>query len=285
MEYGGGQLGSIVRNVIIIIAAIYILVALAMFIFQSRFIYFPTKEISTTPVEIGLSYEDISFATADSLTLSGWFIPSKRNRRTILFCHGNAGNISHRLDSIKLLNELGMNIFIFDYRGYGKSDGGIPDEKGSYRDAEAAWEYLTTVRNIDPRNIIIFGRSLGGAVAAELALKKPAAALVIESSFTSIKDLGAKLYPFLPVRLLSKYEYNTLEKVKAIESPKLIIHSRNDELVPYEYGRRIFKAAREPKQFLELSGGHNDGFLMSRDVYKTALDSFFNVYELKGRRD
>jgi fermentation-respiration switch protein FrsA (DUF1100 family) len=275
MDLNGGQAWGIFKSVIIIIAALYILVVLFMYIFQTRFIYFPAREISITPASAGLTYEDVYFKSRDGLSLNGWFVPSDSARGTILFCHGNAGNISHCLESIRIFNELGLNVFIFDYRGYGQSEGSA-NEEGSYLDADAAYDYLIGERNIDPRSSIIFGRSLGGAVAAELASTKKVAALIIESAFTSIQDLGSEIYPFLPVRLLSRFEYNTLEKIESVDCPKMIIHSRDDEMIPFRHSRRIFEAAGEPKDFMELSGGHNDGFLTARGRYKSGIGRFLD---------
>jgi fermentation-respiration switch protein FrsA (DUF1100 family) len=162
---------------------------------------------------------------------------------------------------------------IFDYQGYGRSPG-KPGEKGTYSDADAAWNYLTESRNIDPKRIVVFGRSLGGAVASNLAYERPVGGLIVESSFTSVQDLASEIYWFLPVRLLSRFNYNTLEKIKDIKCPKMIIHSRSDEMISFNHGRRIFDAAGEPKEFFELSGSHNVGFLNNPDIYKSKIDSF-----------
>ena len=270
-----GQSWIIIRNVIILIALVYILIILLLFFFQSRLVFFPQREITLTPEVAGLPYEDVYFVAEDGIKLNGWFIPSDPGRGVILFCHGNAGNISHRLETIKIFNDLDLNVFIFDYRGYGKS-AGRPGENGTYLDADAAWIYLTEIRNIDPRNIIVFGRSLGGAVAVNLASERPVRGLIVESSFTSIKDLGSETYPFLPVRLLSRIEYNALEKIKKVQCPKLIIHSRDDEMISFRHGERLYNAASEPKEFLEISGTHNEGFLLNSERYKSRIGSFLN---------
>jgi fermentation-respiration switch protein FrsA (DUF1100 family) len=193
----------------------------------------------------------------------------------VLFCHGNAGNISHRLDSIRLFHELGLSVLIFDYRGYGQSSG-KPTEKGTYRDADAAWHYLVTLRGILPGHIILFGRSLGAPIAADLATRQSAAAVILESAFTSVPDVAAKFYPWLPVRWLSRYQYNTRKKLASIHSPVMIVHSRDDEIIEYANGERLFEAANEPKQFLELRGGHNDGFMVSGKDYIRGLNNFLD---------
>ena len=266
---------AIVRISIIVIASLYILIMIFMFIFQSRLIFFPRKEITITPEIAGLAYEDIFFSTKDGIELHGWFIPADSSRGVILFCHGNAGNISHRMETIRIFKDLDLSVFIFDYRGYGSSHG-RPSEIGTYMDADAAWIYLTESRNVDPRNIVVFGRSLGGAVAANLASERSVGGIIVESSFTSINDLGSEIYPFLPVRLLSRFKYNTLEKIKKVKCPKLLVHSRDDEMISFKHGQRLFEAAEEPKEMLEISGTHNEGFLINSEIYIYKIDSFLN---------
>ncbi len=255
----------------------YVGFAAVIFLFQSRFVYFPRRNVENTPEDIGLSYEEVFFQAADGVKLCGWFVPSKSARGTLLFCHGNAGNISHRLYSIHLFNQLHLSTFIFDYRGYGKSEG-KPSEKGTYLDSEAAWQYLRQQRQVPAERIIVFGRSLGGAVAAHLASEQTPAALIIESAFTSIPDLGAKLYPFLPIRLLCRFDYNTLEYVQHAACPMLVVHSRNDEMIPFGHGRQLFEAAKEPKEFLELVGSHNDAAATSGEAYQESLQRFITRY-------
>jgi fermentation-respiration switch protein FrsA (DUF1100 family) len=251
----------------------YVAIMALVFIGQKRMVYFPVKEISITPLDIGLAFEDVSLTTEDGTAISAWFIPADNERGVLLFCHGNAGNISHRLDSIRIFHDLGLSVLIFDYRGYGNSKGSST-EKGTYADAEAAWNYLTRERQYSPGRIILFGRSLGGSVASMLATRYRPAALIIESGFTSVPDLGKKLYPFLPVRLLSRYDYNTLMNVQRTDVPKLFIHSPDDEIIPYEHGRKLFEAAAGPREFLQIRGDHNYGFLNSGSSYIDGLDRF-----------
>ena len=168
-------------------------------------------------------------------------------------------------------------MLIFDYRGYGKSEG-TPTEKGTYLDAEAAWDYLVNVRHVKPEKIILFGRSLGSAIAAEIAIRRKAGAIIIESGFTSIPDLGAKFFPHLPVRLISRYHYSTIDKVSMIDIPKLFIHSQQDELIPFEQGIRLFEKASAPKEFLQITGSHNEGFLISGKIYIDGLNIFITKY-------
>jgi fermentation-respiration switch protein FrsA (DUF1100 family) len=189
-----------------------------------------------------------------------------------MILHGNAGNMSHRLDYLVMFHRLGYATLIIDYRGYGQSSGS-PSEEGTYRDAEAAWLWLTS-RGIKPTEIVILGESLGGAVAAWLAARVTPRALVLVSTFTSLPDLGAQVYPFLPVRLLSRFSYDTLGALQRVEAPVLIAHSRDDEIISYSHGKALFAAAREPKQLLEMRGGHNDGFIFMREEWIAQLRAF-----------
>lgn len=261
------------------IGSVYFACALMLFFFQSRLVHLPHvpgRELVATPAERGLPFESLALLTADGVRLHGWFIPAPQARRTLLFFHGNAGNISHRLDSLEIFHRLGLNTLIFDYRGYGRSQG-TPSEPGLYRDAEAALAYLQRERGIPRQEIILFGRSLGGAVAAWLAARHPPGALIVESGFTSVPDMAAELYGFFPVRWLARLRYDTLNSLRAVCSPVLIIHSPNDEIIPFEHGRRLFAAAREPKRFLEIHGDHNSGFLQSGRHYEQGFREFLET--------
>jgi len=259
--------------IIIAIAGAFIIFAGFLFIFQSRLVYYPERLLLADPGSIGLYFENISFETSDSIELSGWFIPGDNARGVILFCHGNAGNISHRLESIQIFHQLGLDVFIFDYRGYGQSEG-KPTEHGTYEDAEAAWQYLVEERQMSPSQVIIFGRSLGGAVASWLAQSHTPGALILESTFTSLPDIAATLYPYLPVRLLLRFEYDTAEYLSRVYCPVLIVHSPDDEIMPFRHGQQLFEIAREPKKFLEISGTHNEGFIISSKDYEAGLNAF-----------
>ena len=263
-----------------VIVCVYCALALYVFLMQPRLIYYPdmpTRTLEATPEVVGLDFESVALDTIDGESLHAWFIPHSGARGTLLFAHGNAGNISHRLDSIRFFHELGLNVLIFDYRGYGQSSG-KPGEDGTYRDAEAAWAYLTGTRRIAPGKIILFGRSLGAAVIADLATRVEPAAVILESAFFSVPDMAATIYPWLPVRWLASYRYDNGEKVSRIKRPLLVIHSRRDEIIPFEQGERLFQAANEPKQFLELRGRHNDGFYVSREAYTRSMGEFLEKY-------
>lgn len=260
---------------------IYLAFLTLVYLGQSGLLYLPDaagRGLVTTPAAVGLEYEDVYLRTEDGVSLHGWLVSASEKtrqapRRTLLFFHGNAGNISHRLDSLRIFAELGLDIFIFDYRGYGRS-GGSPSEEGTYRDATAAWHWLTRERGLGPGQVVLFGRSLGAAVALELAGRTNPAGLIVESAFTSVPDLGAELYPFIPVRLLSRYRYDNLGRIASVRVPVLVVHSRGDEIVPFRHGQALYAAAPGAKQFLELQGGHNDGFLASEAVYQRGLAEF-----------
>lgn len=258
------------------IVGIYTCIVLLMFLLQERLVHvphIPGRELNTTPSDVELEYESVFFTTADGVKLHGWFLPAREPRMTLLFFHGNAGNISHRLASLVIFNRLNFDVLIFDYRGYGRSEGS-PSEPGLYQDAMAALHYLQQQRGVALRDMVFFGRSLGGAVASWLAVRQPPRALIIEASFTSIPDLAAELYPLLPVRRLARLQYSTRDNLASICSPVLIIHSTGDEVVPFQHGQRLFAAAREPKRFLEIYGDHNSGFLTSGEIYLDAIDDF-----------
>lgn len=256
---------------------VYLSICILLFLFQKHLIFFPDKNVTFTPRDVGLNYTDIFLETRDKIKIHGWYIPADSAKVVLLFCHGNAGNISQRLESIKLFNALSLNVLIFDYRGFGKS-AGSPDESGTYRDVEAAWEYLLNKEGFQPQQIVIFGRSLGSGIASALAAEVDPGALILESSFTSLPDLGASLYPLFPIRLLARYNYPTIQRLQNISSPILFIHSPNDEIIPFSHGQKNYQMAKEPKQFLEISGSHNDGFLVSGKKYYEGILNFLAEY-------
>jgi fermentation-respiration switch protein FrsA (DUF1100 family) len=240
---------------------------------QGCMIHIPSRNLVATPADIGLGYEDLTLTTVDDEKLHAWFVPAVEARGTLLFFHGNAGNISHSLHSLEIFHELGLDVLIIDYRGYGQSTG-RPSERGLYRDADAALLYLVEERGIPRERIVVFGRSLGGAVAANLASRERVGALILESVFTSVPDIGSELYPFLPVRLLVRYRYDTPKALETVNAPVLVIHSQDDEIIPYAHGRAIYEAAPEPRRFLDIQGDHNRGFMRSRDPYMAGLGDF-----------
>jgi uncharacterized protein len=269
--------------VVRILVLAYVGFAIALYFGQSNLVYMPSQALTETPATIGLKFEDIQITTKDNVNLNAWFVPAKDNdqigKGVILFCHGNGGNIGNRVSYLPIFRDLGLSTFLFDYRGYGKSEG-KPTEAGTYADVEAAWKYLTQERKISPKKIIIYGESLGGAIAAYIAqltsqdLKNNAGGLVLASTFTSISDRASELYPFLPIRLLSRFSYNSINRLPSIKIPVLIIHSTDDEIIPFHHSDRNFQAANQPKKLVKLRGDHNSGFLDSLETYRNGLNEF-----------
>jgi hypothetical protein len=268
-----GRFRRLILHILISCVVGYGVILAALYVLQSRLVYHPTREHEAHPGQLGMEYEHVQFRTSDGVKLDAFFTPARSSRGVVLFCHGNGGNISHRIDTIWVLHELGFDSLVFDYRGYGRSEG-KPDEQGTYRDAQAAWDYLTRQRGYAPEKILIQGRSLGGPIAAHLARGKTPAGLILESTFTSVADMASRMYWFAPVRWLCRYEYDTRDYLAQVDCPVLILHSREDELVSFDQGAKLMEAAGEPKRFVELQGGHNDGFAVSGAVYTEALESF-----------
>lgn len=259
----------------LIIIALVVLFFIAYFRYlERRSIYFPMRQIEYTPNEVGLIYEEIFFKTEDDVDLNGWFIPAEEAKYTILFLHGNAGNISHRFEKIRIFHDLDLNVFIFDYRGYGKSKGS-PSERGLYLDAKSAYDYLKSKEGISKDTIILFGESLGGSVAIDLAGREGIKAIIVESTFSSAKDMAKRIYPFIPQFFITS-NFDSVKKIKDIRVPKLIIHSVDDEIVPFDLGQKLFEIAPSPKTFLKIRGGHNTAFLDSEVEFKKGISSFIS---------
>jgi pimeloyl-ACP methyl ester carboxylesterase len=262
---------TVILSVLKIALVVYVGLCLLVSCRQASFVYFPTSHLHWTPRDVGLDHEELSLSIGGDETMHAWFIPVAEAELTVLFFHGNAGNIGDRVESIRLFAELGFNVMIVDYPGYGKSTG-RPTEAGTYEAASAAWAYLVCERGLAPESISIFGRSLGGAVGAWLAEQKAARCLVLESAFTSISDMGKEFYPFLPVRLLTRIKYDTLGRIGQVGCPVLILHSPQDDVISYRHGKRLFEAAKDPKRFHELAGGHNT--TVFDDAYRNVLRDF-----------
>lgn len=265
-------------QLLVSIGVVYAALLVLLYFYQPKLVFLPEvagRELIASPAAIGLAHEEVWLRTSDGVTIHAWYVPGPKNGRTLLFFHGNAGNISHRLDSLEIFNELGLNVLMVEYRGYGQSDG-RPSERGTRLDARAAWEYLVAKRGVAAENIVVFGRSLGGAVAAQLVRDRRPAGVVLESSFTSVPDIGTEIYPWLPVRYLSTIRYDSLAFIGEFEFPVLIVHGPKDDIIPFHHGRRLFEAAREPKQFLEIAGGHNGGYLLDREAYVAGIRRFLD---------
>lgn len=257
---------------------VYVGLAALIYFKQSSLVFLPEMDrgFRASPADIRLPFTPLRLPTADGEILDGWYVPANTKAATrglVIFFHGNAGNMGHRLDYLRMFHDLGLATLIFDYRGYGRSSG-APSEEGTYLDAAAAWQHATQVLGFPPDRIALFGESLGGGVAAQLAAENRPGALILASAFTSVPDLGAGLYPLLPIRLLARIRYDTLARLPKIACPVLVIHSHNDDIIPYAHGQRLFAVAGEPKRFLEIEGGHNEGFVFGRDSWIRQLDGF-----------
>jgi fermentation-respiration switch protein FrsA (DUF1100 family) len=248
--------------------------------FEHNQVYHPSRIMAATGAELGRPFEDVHFRADDEVALNGWFFPgnagSARAGLVVLLCHGNGGNISHRLAMAEALLSTGVSVFLFDYRGYGKSRGHASEE-GTYRDGMAAYRWLET-KGFAGSKILLFGESLGGGVAAELASRLDAAGLILQSTFTCIADIGADLFPWLPVRWLAQIKYDTLSKLPQVKAPVLVMHSRSDRLIRFEHSQRNFAAANHPKLFCELAGDHNDP-LTDRKQFISDFERFVVLVE------
>jgi uncharacterized protein len=267
--------------------AICLLVFIMIRWFEHSQVYHPDRILTATGAELGRPFEDVGFKAKDGVQLNGWFFPGNTNSSrasiAVLLCHGNAGNIGHRLDMCKALLESGVSVFVFDYRGYGRSRG-RPSEEGTYLDAQGAYQWLQQ-KGFAPTNIIAYGESLGGGVAAELAMRETLGGLVLQSTFCSVPDIGAELFPWLPVRLMSTIKYETCKKLPRLRIPVLVMHSRVDGLIGFHHAQKNFALANEPKLFWELTADHNDPVSDSKH-FTEGINKFLQMVEAdRGRAE
>jgi fermentation-respiration switch protein FrsA (DUF1100 family) len=241
--------------------------------FEYKQIYYPSRRMDAAPKQLDRPFEDVFIPVENGERINAWYFPAQSvSNSVVLVCHGNAGNISHRLDLAALLLEAGAGVLLLDYRGYGRSDG-KPGEENTYRDAQAAYHWLTG-KGIAGKSIIGYGESLGGGVVSELAMRETLGGLILQSTFTSMTDLGAEVFPWLPVRLISTIKYNTRAKWPKLRVPVLILHSRRDDLIAFHHAEENFAAANEPKFLREVNGGHNDALWSSRPAMLAAIREF-----------
>ena len=248
-----------------------------LLLFENRFIYFPSRGYDATPSGLALAHEDVWLVAEDGVRIHGWYLPVPQARWVTLLSHGNAGNISHRLDRALLLQaRLRSSVFLYDYRGYGESEGS-PEEAGTYRDARAAYRYLVEQKQVKPGELVLFGESLGSAVSLDLALDHPAAALVLEAPFTSVRDM-ARATIFAPLAPFVRTRYESLARVPRLRMPLLVVQGDRDEVVPPAQGRRLFDAAPEPKRYYAIPGaGHNDTYLVGGEAYWRTIGDFLET--------
>jgi fermentation-respiration switch protein FrsA (DUF1100 family) len=242
---------------------------------EQKTLFIPAKTITYTPQLKKLAYEDVYFPSGP-YKINGWFIPANPKSATILYCHGNAGNIGDRLDKMEMFHNIGLNVFIFDYRGYGNSQG-HSSEKGLYEDARAAYDYLISRGDIDKNKIIDYGTSLGGSVAIDLATQRKFEAIIIDSSFSSAADMARRIYPMIPTFFMS-VKLDSVSKIKNLTIPKLFIHSTQDEVVPFKLGKKLYDAASDPKEFVAIKGGHNDAHWQDQSAFTVGIQNFLKKY-------
>ena len=257
----------------------YLFLCALVYLFQDSLIFLPDRTLDTTPDKEGMTCEDVRIAVTPSEAIHAWYFPRMQSLEpagTVLICHGNAGNISQRLSTAQMFLDLGCSVLLFDYRGYGLSDG-RPSEKNTYADARAAWNWLLSEKQVHPQSLFVFGRSLGGAVAVELAGQVKCGGLILESTFTSAANMGQWLYPFLPIKWLSRTRFDSQSRIGKLNCPILVAHSPSDEMVPFSLGRALYEAAGPDKRFVELAGGHNELRSLNNDLYRKVLRDFLHV--------
>ena len=272
---------------IIVVTGALLFICVALYFYQTKLVFYPAREFAITPSQLQLPYEDVYINVTAKERIHGWYFAANNSDNglkasVVLFCHGNAGNISHRLETAELVLHLGASILLFDYRGYGKSDGS-PSEDNVYTDAEACYNWLVENRGLKPEQIILFGRSLGGAVAIELARRVKCGGLVVESSFTSAAEMGKRMFPLFPIKYLLRYKFDSIRKIGFLTCPVLVTHSPDDELIPFEMGQQLFTAANETKRFVTLRGGHNEREYLADSIYTKALYDLIHGYPSPSR--
>lgn len=267
------------RNALLVAAGLVLLyggLCAYMFFRQESYVFFPERTLTATPKTFGMAFEDLKLDTADGVAIHGWYVPREGAFGTVVLFHGNAGTLSDRVDKVRLFHDQALNVLAFDYRGYGES-GGSPSEAGTYADGAAAVAEALR-REGEARRLVYYGESLGGAVAVQAAGRVPPGALVLESTFTSVPDMARRIYPWLPVSLLVKIRYDSLERIGGLDCPVAVLHSPEDEIVPFEMGKSLYEKAPGPKVFLELRGGHNDGGILASPEAQEGLRRFLREH-------
>lgn len=267
------------KVIAIILCVAYLAVIVGVRLYERHLVYQPgARAVDTPDPSLALNQRSVSFRSADSASLTAWIIPAANagpDAPWVLVSHGNYGNIGYggRPQFYAWFRDLGVNLFAYDYRGFGASDG-IPSETGVYADADAAYRYLTDSLHVPPSRVILFGHSLGTGVTIELARHVPAAGLIVEDAYTSVANRGQEVFPLLPIKIIAKNRFASIDKIGSLRLPKLFLHARNDKTIPIAHGRKVFAAAAEPKEFVELNAGHADGYKADRARYYSAIDAF-----------
>ena len=265
---------QLARKLLVVAAVIYVGACMLLASCQSKLIWFPGKPGDITPRDEGLVFEDLTLPTADGEQIHAWFLPAKGEPRgALLLSHGNAGTIENRLDFARFFVEERVSVLLYDYRGYGSSTGS-PSEEGTYVDARAAWKELVEKRGFEPARILLYGESLGGGVTVQLATEVKSAGLILHDTFSSLDDAAAYHYPWLPVRWLLRTHYDNLGKIRRVQAPLFLLHSPDDEVIPFEQGQRLCVAAAEPKEMLVTGGGHNDPSYLGNPEWAARVRAF-----------
>lgn len=263
---------------------VYVGLCVLVYLKQSSYVYYPDRVVGLTPAYFNLPYEDLKLRTEDGETIGAWYVPAPAGAAdvvTVLVCHGNGGNMGHRIDLVKFLHDAGMASLVFDYRGYGESTG-KPTEEGTYADARAAWTHLVRERGVSTNRIVVFGESLGGAVAIRLAEEVKPGGLVVESTFVSARAMARRMFPILPT-FLCQFDYGSVDRIGCVGCPVLIAHGKRDTMIPYDDGRKLFGAAAEPKRFVELRGDHNDGGIAAEPEGRRHWRDFLDEFVLRSK--
>ena len=267
---------TLLRQILVAAVAAILIWSIVMMIFEKKFIFFPSKypEGMYEGARYIPNLRECWIRTEDGVHLHAWFASVDTPLATLVISHGNAGNISHRSQIMIRLLRAGFSVLMYDYRGYGKSEG-APDEEGVYKDGRAAFDYALTLQGVDAKRIVLWGTSLGGAVAVDVAARRPAAALILESTFSSASDMASALYPLLPARFFVRSQFNSIDKIRNIRIPVLCMHGTRDGTIPFGLGKKLFDAANEPKQFYEIKGAdHNDTYIVGGDEYLQKARTF-----------
>lgn len=272
------KVGISFMSILVSILAGYTLLLGAMYLFQSRLLFLPSSKLMITPEEAGIQAEDLWIETEDVIRLHGWYFPHPESQYVVVLSHGNAGNISNRIDIARLLHRVGASVVLYDYRGYGES-GGKPSEEGLYRDIEAVVYHLKQEFGFSEDQMIMYGRSLGGAVASYAATRFDVRGLVLDSTFKNLRAMVGELYPFVP-SALAKYEFPTEEYLRAVSGlPVMIMHSPDDRIIRFHQGEYLYTQAGEPKRFVRMRGGHNECFHASIDIFEKNWRAFLQELE------
>lgn len=270
---------KLIRIVLALVCVAYIAAIIGVRLMERSLVYQPgARTVDPPDPALALNERLVRFQAADSTSLMGWIIPAVGagpDAPWVLISHGNYGNIGYggRPQFYAWFRDLGVNLFAYDYRGFGASDG-VPSEEGVYADADAAYRYLRDSLHVPASRVVLFGHSLGTGVTIELAGHEPAAGMIVEDAYTSVANRGQEAFPLLPIKLIARSRFASIDKVGTLRLPKLFLHARNDRTIPIEHGRKVFAAAAEPKQFVELNSGHADGYSADRATYYNAIDGF-----------